>query len=190
MGLDVPHDVALMGIDNDDTVCEFCDPPLTSVSRSGEQVGYEAAALLDRLMAGKSPPTGDVLIPPDGVIERRSTDIIAFEDAYVTKCVRYIHDHLDEAFGVERLIAVAGISRRLLERRFKQHTGMSPYQMLSQARVDRAKCLLTDPARLTLHRVAASCGFVDTRHLRLTFMRLTGKPPAAYRPPRSAPNGK
>lgn len=187
LGLDVPHDVALMGIDNDETVCEFCDPPLTSVSRSGEQVGYEAAALLGRLMAGKPPPPGDVLIPPDGVIERRSTDTVAFEDAYVTACVRHIRDQICEAFGVERLIAVAAISRRLLERRFKRHTGMSPHQFLSQARVDRVKHLLAQPAKLPLHRVAALCGFTDTRRLRLTFTRLVGQSPAAYRHLRSAP---
>ena len=79
LGLDAPHDVAVIGTDNDPTICEFCQPTLSSISRSAWKVGYEAAALLDRLMAGNPAPEHDILIPPDGLVARLSTDTIAVD---------------------------------------------------------------------------------------------------------------
>ncbi len=77
LGLDIPHDVAVLGMEDDPTVCEFCRPTLSSVSRNGWQLGYETAALLDRLMDGRSPPSHDILVPSDGVVARQSTDTVA-----------------------------------------------------------------------------------------------------------------
>jgi len=91
LGLRIPHDVAVVGLDNDPTVCEFCRPTLTSVSRNAWRVGYEAAAMLDLLMAGRRPPLAEVLIAPDGVVARQSTDTVAVDDPYVADAVHFIH---------------------------------------------------------------------------------------------------
>lgn len=181
LGLDVPNDVALIGVDNDETICEFCRPPLSSVSRSGRRVGYEAARLLDRLMAGKPLPARDILIPPDGVVRRRSTDMVAFDDPHVAACVRYARGHVAGVFGVERLIKLVPISRRLLEKRFRRCTGHTPYDYLCQLRTQRAKELLTGGKKMEMHEIATACGFPDTQRLRLVFRRLTGVTPTAYR---------
>ncbi len=181
LGLRVPDDVAVIGVDNHEINCEFCQVPLSSVSRSGQEVGYRAAALLDQLMEGKRPPDGDILIPPDGVVQRRSTDVVAVEDPHVVAAVQFIREHVGEPFGVEALLPLVPVSRRWLEHRFKQCLGLTPHEYICRTRVQRAKQLLTDPKELPLGQIAQACGFSETRHFRAIFERLTGATPAAYR---------
>ncbi|MBI5384838.1 MAG: DNA-binding transcriptional regulator [Verrucomicrobia bacterium] len=181
LGLRVPEDVAVMGVDNDPVACEFCHPALTSVSRNDREVGYQAAALLDRLMRGGRPPEQPVLIAPDGVVRRRSTETLAIEDPHVAAAVRHIRDNLHEQFGVERIAGRTPLSRRRLEHRFKKTLGSTPYALINELRVERARQLLAQPEKRSLTQVAAECGFTELRRLRLVFLRLTGLTPAKYR---------
>lgn len=181
LGLTVPNDVAVIGVDNDDVVCDFCQPPLSSVSRSGYQVGYECAALLDRLMAGEPAPKEDLLIPPDGVVKRKSTDLVAVHDPHVSAAVRYIQEHLGEPFGVEKLLQLLPVSRRRLENLFKESLGRTPYDFLCHVRVNRAKELLAGPEKISMAEITRRCGFPNTQRFRLVFTRLVGKTPTAYR---------
>ena len=170
-----------MGVDNDPMVCDFCDPPLTSISRNDYQVGWEAAALLDQMMAGNPAPEKPVRIPPAGVVERRSTDTVAVEDPLVAEAIQYMRQHVGEHFGVEELLEQLPLSRRSLEYRFRSSLGRSPYDYLNQIRVDKAKRLLSDPHRSSLTKIAMDCGFGDLRRFRIVFQRLVSANPAEYR---------
>ncbi len=181
LGLDVPHDVAVVGVDNDPAICEFCQPTLTSVSRHAWRMGYEAAALLDSLMSGKPPPEHDILIPPDGIVARQSTDTVAVEDVHVAAAVHYMWDHVGESFGIERVMQQVPISRRQLELRFRRVLHSTPYDYLSRIRVERAKQYLAGKGRLKLRNVAAACGFSSVERMRLVFRRQTGMTPLEYR---------
>lgn len=181
LGLRIPHDVAVVGLDNDPTLCEFCQPTLTSVSRNAWRVGYEAAAMLDCLMAGRTPPLPEVLIAPDGVVARQSTDTVAVEDPYVADAVHFIHEHLGQPFGVAQVVQAGRVSRRELETRFRQAVGSTPYDYICRVRVERAKQLLEAPEATKLHAVAVACGFSGVERMRLVFLRITGQTPADYR---------
>ncbi len=181
LGLRVPEDVAVIGIDNDVLACEYARVPLSSVSRNDRRAGYEAAALLDRLMAGQAPPEKDILIPPDGVIRRRSTDTLAIEDPHVKRLAQYVIENVEKPFGVERLERLVPFSRRSLEQRFRKCVRCTPYEYINRIRVQRAEDLLTGPKRLTLGQIARCCGFSDTRRFRLVFQQVTGATPAEYR---------
>ena len=100
LGLRVPQDVALIGVDNSAVACEFSQVPLSSIARNDWREGYEAAALLDRLMAGKRPPKHDLLIPPEGVVTRRSTDAEAIENPHVAAAVRFIRERLGDPLAL------------------------------------------------------------------------------------------
>lgn len=180
VGLRVPHDVAVLGMDNDTTVCEFCQPALSSMSRSARQVGYQAAALLDRLMAGRG-AGADVLVPPDGVVVRRSTDTVVSDNRHVCEAIQLMHDHLGEAITVEHIVGHAAISRRLLEKLFRTHLGCTPRDYLCRMRVERAKQLLAAPHKPKTRDVIEACGFGDARSFRRLFVRVEGLTPAAYR---------
>jgi LacI family transcriptional regulator len=180
LGLEVPHDVAVLGVNNDQTTCEFCHPTLSSVSRSAWQIGYEAAGMLDRLMAGQSLPGRDVIVQPDGIVPRRSTDTIAVDDPHVTAAVRFMRDHVGEAFGIERVMQHVSVSRRRLHEQFQRLLGRTPYGYLCQLRVERAKRLLAAPERIKMQKTANACGFSSSARMRLVFQRVTGTTPLAY----------
>ena len=181
MGKRVPQEIALIGVGNDPITCEFCTVPLSSVARSNREVGYRAAALLDRLMAGKRPPKGDLLIPPEGVIRRRSTEVVIVNDRHLQAAVNYIQDHLAERLCVADLCRRLSISHRLLDLLFRRHLDRSPREFLSSARIERAKQLLAVREHAKLQEIANACGFSGVRHFRAAFKRLTGRTPAEYR---------
>jgi LacI family transcriptional regulator len=183
LGLRVPDDVAVVGIGNDTITCEFCEVPLSSVARSNRDVGYQAAALLDRLMASHRPPPADVLLPPEGVVRRRSTDLLVVGDRHVKAAVEYIQSHAGEPLCVETLCRHLAISHRLLDLRFRRCMGFPPREFLCRTRVERAKRLLAAGDSAKLQQVAKACGFSGARHLRAAFKRVTGLTPAEYRRP-------
>ena len=180
LGLKVPHDVAVLGIDNDLTACEFCQPTLSSVSRATWRIGYEAARVLHRLMAGQPAPADDILIPPECVVSRRSTDTIAVTDRHVSAAVHFMRDHLGEAFNIKRVLEQVAVSRRTLHQQFQRLLGCPPYEYLCRLRVEQAKKLLSMPQRGKMRRIAIACGFSSAARMRLVFRRLTGITPQAY----------
>ena len=181
LGLRVPTDIAVMGVDNDHVPCELSPVPISSVERDNWRAGYEAAALLDRLMNGGTTAEMDLFVQPKGVVRRRSTDILVVDDPYVTALVQYIRDHVSEPFGVERLSSVVPVSRRWLEIRFKQCLDCTPLEYIRRVRVERAKELLGSLTPHSMDEVAAAAGFSDATHLRKVFQRVTGTTPSRYR---------
>lgn len=180
LGLHIPHDVAVIGMEDDPTLCEFCRPTLSSVARDSWRLGFETAAALDRLMDGLPVPD-DLPVAPAGVVARQSTDTIAVEDPHLAAALHFIHDHLGEPFGIDRLVKATSISRRKLEIRFQQMLGCSPYDYLNRTRIERAKQLLVTPDRLKFQGVVKACGFSSVTQMRLTFKRVTGMTPLEYR---------
>lgn len=182
LGWSVPGDAAVIGVDDDPTVAPFAMPPLSSVARNDRVLGRRAAELLDRLMEGRiRPPVPLLLIPPEGVAARRSTETLAVDDPEVAGLVAYVRDHIGEAFGVERLLAKSRLSRRRLELRFRRAAGCSPYMLINRLRIEHARRLLAMAGRRTLTSVARDCGFSGLRRFRLVFQRLAGVAPAAFR---------
>jgi LacI family transcriptional regulator len=181
IGLYVPHDVAVVGVDNDPIACEASHPTLTTVARNDERIGYQAAKLLDQLMSGKRPSRSTVLVPPVGVVSRDSTDMVAVDDPKLSQAVQFIRQHLSEPFNVDDLLRQVAVSRRWLEYRFRDRFGRSPHDYISEARVERAKRLLEQTPKLHLNEIAKISGFTDSRNLRLVFHRQTGMTPAEYR---------
>ena len=181
LGLRVPDDVAVIGVDNHEVVCELCSVSLSSIDRNGREIGRRAAALLDRLMRGGPPPASEVLLPARGVVKRQSTEIVAVHDPHVAQVVEYIRGHISEPFGMERLLPLVPMSRRWLEHQFRECLGMTPHQFLCRTRVEHAKDLLTQRQRRPLQEISAACGFTEPRRFRLVFRRLIGLTPAEYR---------
>jgi LacI family transcriptional regulator len=181
LGLRVPADVAVIGVDDNEVICELCRVPLSSVSRSDLEVGYKAASLLSQMIGRKGRSTDEILIPPDRIVQRRSTDIVAVDNPEITAAAGYIQEHVDESFGIERLVQVSGRSRRWLTQHFRHCLSCTPYEYICLVRVERAKKLLSAGEKLPLYEIARRCGFSETRNLRHVFRRLTGTTPARYR---------
>lgn len=181
IGLRVPEDVAVVGVDNDLVACEFSRPALSSIDRDDRAHGRIAAETLEGLMAGRRAPKTLILVAPRGMVARASTDAMAIEDREVADAVRQAREQIGERFGVERMVETSGLSRRTFEVRFRRSLGCAPHEFLSRMRVERAMGLLRGRPKVPLTRIAADCGFGDARRLRVVFLRLTGVSAAGYR---------
>jgi LacI family transcriptional regulator len=176
LGVEIPAQAALVGANNDELICNWARSPLSSVVVPGERIGYEAAALLDRLMDGESAPRRPVLIPPGPAVKRASSDIVAIGDAAVSAALQYMRRHLAEPVGVDDLARTAGVSRRLLERRFRNTLGRTPNVELRRMRVERAQQLMLD-TDWTAERIAQETGLSSARYMSHVFKKLgLGRP--------------
>ena len=178
--LDVPKSVAVLGVDNDDVFCDLAIPPLSSIALSTQRIGYEAARMLDLLMAGKEPREKRLLIPPAAVVPRRSSDIPAIFDPDVAAAVRYISLHVRDDLQVADVMREVAMSRRSLEQRFLKVLGRTPGAEILRAQVEVAKQMLSETDE-PMARVAAAAGFSSAKQLGASFHRQTGKNPTAYR---------
>lgn len=181
VGLHVPDEVAVLGVDNDDVLCDLCSPPLSSVQPNARRTGYEAAAMLAQLMPGGRPAApGTRLIEPVRVIERQSTDVVSVADDRVAAALKFIRHHACEGVNVADVLRAVPMSRTLLERKFKALLGHSPHRQLVQVKIERAKHLLAE-SELSIAVVAELAGFDSASYLSVAFRRETGQSPYTYR---------
>lgn len=181
LGLRIPDQVAVIGVDNDPVIVGHAQPPLSSVERNDQRAGELAASLLDEFMAGRRDRRQLLFVPPTGVVARQSTETMAVEDPELAGLIQYIRKHIAENFGVERLAPLLQCSRRTLENRFRAHLGAAPSAVIHRLRVDQARRLLEARPKQSLAAIAAGCGFSNVRHFRLVFRRFQKQSPAEYR---------
>lgn len=184
--LHVPDDVAVVGVDNDELLCELSTPPLSSIDLNLESAGYEAAALLDGLMSGRVRGYHEVSVTPRQVLERRSTDVVAQEDRIVAAALRFIRDHASHSIQVPDVVMHTGLSRRALERRFAAAVGRTILEEITHCRLDRAKRLLLE-TDLSVERVATAAGFSMPRRMTHAFRQFEGTLPHHFRQKHRSP---
>jgi LacI family transcriptional regulator len=179
-GLQVPEDVAILGVDDDDLLCEFARPALSSIALPTQRIGYEAAREVERLLKRARASLRPLLLPPLRVIARRSTDILAVDDSDVVAALRFIRRQAHQPIRVIDLLREVPTSRRSLERQFRKVLGRSILGEIRRVHVERASQLLALPD-LPLHSVAERSGFTDAKRFSTVFRQMVGLTPSAYR---------
>ena len=180
LGLEVPADVAILGVDNEDILCELSVPPLSSISLDLERIGWEAAETLAGFMDGRPARPEPLLIPPREVVERASTRTVATGDSLVNDALRLIHGSAAGPLTVGAIIKSVPGSRRSLEKRFRKTLGRSIHQEIIGARIDSARRLLRDTT-LTVAAIGAETGFANSQRFYAAFRGVQGITPGAYR---------
>ncbi len=176
----VPDDVCIIGVDNDEHVCNRAHPPLSSVALATERAGYEAAALLDNIISGRRVDNKVILARPLQVIARQSTDLIAINDTNLVKALRYIRENSNRIIQVRDVVAVAGLSRRILQDRFRDTLGRTLLDEIHQSRINCISRMLAD-TDLSMSAIASAIGYESDTHLARFFSRRTGMTPSEYR---------
>jgi LacI family transcriptional regulator len=176
----VPERVAIVGVDNDEVLCDLADPPLSSVPHDLDRLGHESAALLDQLMSGAACPKRPRFVPPLALIARQSTDIVAIEDPVVASAMRFIREHACDGIRVDDIVAHARSSRRSLERAFTACLGTTPRAQIARIQLDRIKQLLTE-SDLSVEAIARKAGFEYAAYMGVFFKKATGQTPGEYR---------
>jgi LacI family transcriptional regulator len=178
--LHIPSEVALLGVDNDEFICDLTNPSLSSVAVNAERSGYEGAELLDRLMNREKMAGQTILAKPTHIVTRQSTDILAIEDQAVADAVRFISENGKKAIGVLDVVNAVLMSRRAIERRFKAHLGYSIYDEIRRVRVDHICRMLTE-TNLSITEVAAAMDFPGVEHIARYFRKEKNMSLMAYR---------
>jgi len=180
LGLVVPDDLAVIGVDDDDTICPLSDPPLSSVRPDVEQVGYRAAQRLEQMMLGGQVVEDVEYIPPVDVVQRLSTQAEAIEDRELSRVCRFIRQHACQGIDVHDVSEFSSLSRRQLERRFRELLGRSPKEEITAVQIGRVRQLLAE-TELTLEAISPLAGYTHKESLCAVFKRETGETPSEYR---------
>lgn len=180
IGVRIPDELAVLGVDDDEISCNLSDPPLSSIHMDVEKGGYEAAKLIDKLIKDKNASYTDVLIESTKVVDRLSTDIYSTTDPYVLIALKYIHQNLCSNIKVYDVVKQVPLSRRLLEMRFKQVTNVPVYQYIFTLRMERFAQLLLD-SNDPIAEVATCVGLMNYKNLARQFELYKGCSPSEYR---------
>ncbi len=179
--LRVPDDVAVIGVDNDELICDLTAPPLSSIALSHETAGYRAAQLLDSMMAGRKVDRRTT-VPLEAlrVVVRQSTDVLAIEDPELASAVRFIRLHSNEAIQVSDVVDSVAVSRRVLERRFRRVFKGSVYDEIRRVRVERVARMLLE-TDLSVSQIALDLAYPSDKHVARCFRKEKGVTPQQYR---------
>ena len=173
VGLKVPEEVAVCGVDNDELLCNFCRPPMSSVMANAEGVGFRAAEILARLMNGDTVQEHLQKIPPLSVATRQSTDVVAIDDRQIARSLQFIRENACQGITVDQVTEAANVSRSTLERKLRKFLGRTPQEEIRFVQVRKVKELLS-MTDLAIEKIAALAGFQHPEYLHVVFKRLTG----------------
>ena len=175
----VPEEIAVLGVNDDEMICEMANPPLSSVIHNARRIGYEAAVMLDRLISGKK-IMADIIVDPLGIKSRQSTDLLAIEDPEVACAVRFIRENACAGIRVNDMLEQVALSRRALEKRFRTAVGRPPHMEIRRVQLERVKELLVS-TDFKLEKIAELTGFSTAQYLAGLFHRVVKVTPGAWR---------
>ncbi|MCD8483739.1 MAG: helix-turn-helix domain-containing protein [Verrucomicrobia bacterium] len=178
--ISVPNTIAILGVDAEEMISLSSPVSLSSIDIDSYGIGYQAAKHLHRQIQQPESPVTVSRIPPKGVLSAASTDHLATEDEMVARVVQLIRIHACNGINVPQLATHVGISRRVLERRFRKATGKSLNEQINKVRMDRAIALL-EKSQLSISQIAEQCGFASVYYFSRAFKQSTGRSPKFFR---------
>lgn len=180
--LHVPEELAIIGVDNDELLCELSSPPLSSIALNTQRSGYEAAELLDKMMSRRKRkhPDRTIVVHPTHVVTRQSTEILAMEDRDVAAAVRFIRRHAKEMIQVSDVTEAVAVSRRTLEQRFRRELHRSVLAEIKRTRVEQVARMLVE-TNLSIAQIAFALGHAGVENIARYFRSEKGMSPLAYR---------
>lgn len=180
IGIRIPDEVSVIGVDNDEMVCSLNTPMLSSIQIDIERGGYKTAELIDKLVNHSGTEQKDIVLAPVKVVGRISTASFATNDKEIQLAVKFIHQNLHRKITVKHILAEVPLSRRLLERRFREVTKESIYQYITKMRVKLFADMLLETNEQVIS-IAISLGESDTKSLARKFKALYGCTPGQWR---------
>ncbi|MBN1973539.1 MAG: XylR family transcriptional regulator [Sedimentisphaerales bacterium] len=180
-GFEVPEQVAIIGLGDDDLVCDLAMPPLSSIAIGAEKAGFEAAAMLDKLMSSRKVSIQNIIVPTLYIAARQSTDILKINDPYVAQALQFIHKFArKESIQVSDVLKAVPVSRRSLYERFARVLGRSVHEEIKHVRADQFARMLVD-TNLPVSQIASLMGCADMKNLARYFKQAKGLSPLQYR---------
>jgi LacI family transcriptional regulator len=179
-GINVPEQVAIIGVDNDEVVCNLSEPPLSSISLNTEKAGYETAQLMHKMMDSQKLILQNIYVEPMHIITRRSSDIFAIEDKELAKALQFIYYNYKEPIQVDDVVKATLLSRRVLEKRFAEVLGKTILEEINSLRIEHVSKMLVE-TNFSISEIASLSGYADERNLSRFFKSRKQISPLAYR---------
>ncbi|MBN2211695.1 MAG: DNA-binding transcriptional regulator [Sedimentisphaerales bacterium] len=179
-GLRVPEDVAVIGVDNDEFICELSYPSLSSIAMNYQQVGYEAAQTLHRLMQGQKPKNKTIICHPTHIVTRSSSDIYAVQDPQVLEALRFIRTHATKLLQVNDVASAVAMTRQGLQKKFKKTIKHSIHEEIARVRVELT-CQMLVNTNMSISSIASMLGYPEKKYISRFFKQITGVSPLEYR---------
>ncbi len=179
-GLRVPQDIAIVGVDNDEVACTLATVPLSSVDPNARQLGLVAAQVLERIIRTGEAPAQPILVLPETVVVRASSDVLAVDNADVAAALRYIQDHACDPMRIDQMAEDLAVSRRTLERQFNSILKFTIHDEIRRVRLERARQMLLKTT-LKIPEIARRCGFMNSKRFSADFRRFIGMTPSTFR---------
>jgi len=176
----VPDEISVLGVDNDDLICNISDPPLSSIVLDVEKGGYQAASVLHQLMNREIAHACDIVIPPLNIEIRKSTDKYAVNDKFVMLVIDYIKKKYAQPICITDVMRLVPLSRRMIEKRFKKEMGVSIYQFILNYKIEQFSQSIISTDR-PMVELAMDCGFEDYKNISRMFQKYKGTTPLQYR---------
>ena len=178
--LHVPEQVSVLGVDDDEFVCDLTEPPLSSVFLNNEKAGFEASRLLQKMMEVENFPNQEIIVTPTHIVTRQSTEILAIDDPQVALAIRYIRQHSKELIQISDVVNVVALGRRTLEDRFNKILGRSIFDEITRCRINKISQALVESNK-SISEVALDFGYPSEAHISRYFKRTQGVTPLEYR---------
>jgi len=180
LGLTVPGEISIVGVDNSLLAVDAMHTPISSIDTNLELVGYTGAELLNSLMTGRKVSKEPIRIAPAGLISRKSSDMTAASHPGIARALRFLKENSHKSIGVQDLVAAAAMSRRAFHQSFLKHVGRPPGHELQRLRLERARQILIETDG-KLESVAEQCGYQSANSFWFAFKQATGMSPNEYR---------
>jgi LacI family transcriptional regulator len=180
VGINVPEQVSVLGVDNDLSICNLSDPPLSSISLNTEKAGFETAQLLSKMIANKDYQYENIYVEALQIVTRRSTDFLAVDDKEISKALHFIYYNFKERISVDDVVDATALSRRVLEKRFQSVLKRSVLDEINSLRIKQVKQLLIE-TELSITEISDFCGYTDIKNLSRYFRRHEEINPLEYR---------
>lgn len=181
LGIEVPADLSVIGVDDDEMTCEFVSPvPLSSAIQDYDQIIRKTGDLMQRLLQGQPLEAEKVLVPPLRIHQRLSSEFTSLGDPHLNKAMTFILKHAHEDIGIDDIARAAGISKQALRRKFKDRLHLAPHMVVTRQRVTMAQNQLAEGVR-DIEQIVESCGFGSTQRFYINFRQITGMSPREYK---------
>jgi LacI family transcriptional regulator len=177
----IPEDISLLGVDNDEFMCNISSPTLSSIKLNFEKHGYELAEVLFKMVREKDIWPARIAVEAIGVVERMSTKRKIISDPYIREIVEFINKNYKSEIDIQKLVSFIPLSRRAIELRFKKE--MHPYTINSyiiKLRLDHF-CHLLESTSMQIKDAAERSGFINSTNYSTFCKQYKGVTPSEYR---------
>ncbi|PKP07481.1 MAG: transcriptional regulator [Bacteroidetes bacterium HGW-Bacteroidetes-5] len=178
--ISIPNEISLMGVDNDNLFCNISNPPLSSILLDVEYGGYLVAKTICQLIKGEITQPEDIFVRAIQIVKRESTEKFTIRDRYILNVVEHIEHNFKNTISVDSLLKIVPLSRRVLEKRFRQNTGSSIYNYILSLRVENICHLLINTDR-SIEYIATESGFKSNQNMSKLFFQFKQMTPSEYR---------